>query len=323
MSKNNAQPLITIGITCYNAAGTIARAIDSALAQDRINFEVIIVDDCSTDGSASVVEIAIKNHKNACLLCHEINQGPAAARQAILDHAKGEFVAFFDDDDESLPERIRTQCDQIEAYERETGETLIACYASGKRIYPNGYELLLNAIGSQSIVPHGPAMADSLLFYKRMPGWFYGAGTPTCALMARKSIFDAVGGFDSNFRRVEDIDFAVRLSLAGGHFIGCPEPLFFQHATQAGDKAPAKNLKAEIQLAEKHKSYLQSVGRYEYAKRWPLVRYYHFIGKHTKMLLVLAQLFIRYPVKVTVHFFQTGPRRLAHERRMRKEEAKQ
>jgi len=87
------------------------------------------------------------------------------------------------------------------------------------------------------------------------------------------------GGFDSNFRRVEDIDFAVRLALAGGHFIGSAEPIFIQYATESLDKAPEKNLEAELQLVEKHKDYLQSKNRYIYAKKWPLLRYHHFKGR--------------------------------------------
>ncbi len=320
MRKNNQQPLITIGITCYNAADTIARAVGSALAQDWPALEVLVVDDCSTDGSVAVAQAAVKGHDNARLICHEVNKGPAGARQTIVENAKGAFLAFFDDDDESLPERVRNQYERIMAHEQEVGAKLVACYASGTRLYPNGYQVDLQAIGSRPIVPHGPGMADYLMFYGKKPGWFYGTGTPSCSLMARKSTFDEVGGFDPSFRRVEDVDFAVRLALAGGHFIGCPEKLFIQHATQGGDKAPAKNMEAEIQLAEKHKAYLQSVGRYEYARRWPLVRYYHFQGEHGKMFWALMKVFVRHPFKVAGHFLQTGPRRLMHEIKMRKKQ---
>lgn len=308
--------LITIGITCYNAAETIARAITSALAQDWPNIEIIVVDDCSTDNSVSVVQ-----QHDVTLIRHEHNQGPAAARQSILDAANGEFVVFFDDDDESLPQRLRVQHDRIVSYENETAENLIACYASGKRLYDNGYELKLEAIGSQPEVPWGNAAANRLLFFDQTPGLFFGSGTPSCALMARKTTFDAVDGFDAAFRRVEDIDFAVRLALAGGHFIGCPEELFVQHSTQGSDKAPDNNLKAEQQLADKHKEYLLSVGRYEYAKNWPLLRYHHFRKEHGKMLKVLARLFLKYPAKTTCHFLNTAPRRFLHERKMNREAA--
>ena len=144
------------------------------------------------------------------------NGGPAAARNTILDEARGTFVAFFDDDDEALPDRISEQIRVLTDYERQAGAELVACYAGGERIYANGYVKPLPAIGSQPIVPHGEKLADYLLFFGRQPGWFYGSGTPTAALLARRSTFGAVGGFDADLRRVEDADFAIRLALKGG-----------------------------------------------------------------------------------------------------------
>ncbi len=317
MKNNNPQPIITVGITCYNACDTIARAINSAKSQDRENIEIIIVDDYSQDDSVSVVEQLIQDIPYGRLIKHNRNQGPAAARQTIIDNATGEFIVFFDDDDQSLPERVQRQYQRIISYEQETCATLVACYASGKRLYPNGYEVILRAIGSRERIPIGSVVADYLLFYGKNSGVFYGTGTPTCALMARKSTVEIIGGFDPSFRRVEDVDFAVRLSLAGGHFIGCPEELFLQYATEAGDKSPEKNMQAEVRLAEKYKDYLISSKRYEYAKRWPIIRYNHFTNNHVKMFLALGALFIRAPFKTCSHFMQTGPKRLLHEMKMK------
>jgi len=321
MDTHNQKPLITIGMTCFNAQDTITRALESAFAQDWPNLDIIIVDDCSTDNSAAVVQQAIKDHENARLIMHKENAGPAGARQTVLDNTNGEFLAFFDDDDEALPERLATQYERIVSYECESGAPLVACYASGKRIYPNDYVLEMSAIGSKEEVPKGEMIADYQLFYGKHPGVFYGAGTPTCSLMARTQTFKAAGGFDATFRRVEDVDFAISLGLAGGHFIGCPEMLFIQHATEGGDKSAKKNKDAEVQLAEKYKDYLKSVGRYEYAKNWPLIRYYHFKGQHGMMLWTLFKLFLRAPVKVTRHFFTTAPKRFLHERKMKKEQS--
>ena len=268
MEKNNSDtPLITIGITCFNAQETIARAIHSALAQDWSNIEILVVDDASSDSSVTHIEELAKENPSIRLIVHDHNQGPAAARQSIVENAKGEFIAFFDDDDEALPQRCRVQYEKIISYEAQHKNVPVACYASGTRLYPNGYALELHAIGSQEKVPSGTDLANYVLFYGKTPGVFYGAGTPTCALMARTKTIKDIGGFDPAFRRVEDVDFAIRLSLAGGHFIGCAQSLFVQHSTQGNDKAPAKNLEAELQLVEKHKDYLKSVGMYEYARR--------------------------------------------------------
>lgn len=266
MIKND---LITIGILCFNAQDSILRALQSAVEQTWKNTEILIVDDASTDKSVSIVQDYIAQYPHARLIKHDKNRGAAGARQTIVTHAQGDFIAFFDDDDESLPERIQKQYELIISYEEEAGESLIACYASGKRLYPNGYEIDIKAIGSEPQIPFGKDVADRLLFYGKNSKFFFGAGTPTCSLMARKTTFEAVGGFDPTLRRVEDVDFAIRVALANGHFIGCPERLFIQYATNTADKTPEKNCEAEIRLADKYKDYLVSTGKYYYAKKWP------------------------------------------------------
>lgn len=308
---------ISIGITCFNAEKSIKRALQSALTQDWPDIELVIVDDCSTDASARVIEQAIADVPNARLIRHATNSGPAAARATILAAAQGEFVAFFDDDDESRPERLRVQYEALRDYETATGVRLVACFASGVRRYPNCYECRIAAIGSRPIVPQGEAVADYLLFNGRHEGVFYGGGTPTCALMARRSTFEAVGGFDAALRRVEDVDFAIRLALAGGHFIGCPEELYQQHATDGTDKTPLMNLQAELQLVEKYADYLRRKGRYGYARDWFKLRYYHFSAKRTRFLAALIWFLLRHPFSGMVHLLRSAPARWRHERSIR------
>jgi glycosyltransferase involved in cell wall biosynthesis len=314
--EKNDFPLITIGIPCFNAEATIARAIESAQSQTYSNLEILVVDDCSTDNSCNVIQSFLKNDKRINFLSNSSNQGPGYVRNRIVNEARGDYIAFFDDDDESLPERIECQWQRIQFYKKQTGENLIACYASGKRIYPNNYTVKLKAIGSNMMPPKGEQIADYLLFYKRYKSIFYGTGTPSCSLMAEKKVFLEVSGFDPELRRLEDVDFAIRLSLKGGLFIGCPEKLFNQYSTSAPDKSAEKNLEAEQRVASKYQDYLEKKGRFEYASRWPLLRYYHFKRQYLKLLMQLIYLFIRYPFAVTVHVLSTFPQRFLHERKM-------
>ena len=313
-------PMVTIGVTCFNAQDTIGRALASALAQDWPNLEVVIVDDASTDGSLRIINAAIACDPRARLVCHSCNKGPGGTRNTILAEANGEFVAFFDDDDEALPNRISAQVRTLASYEMRSGAKLVACYASGERRYPNGYIKSLPAIGSQGDeAPNGPGVADYLLVYRRRPEWFFGTGTPACSLMARRSTFAAVDGFDTTFKRLEDIDFAIRLALRGAHFVGASESLFVQYATDAADKSPEKNLEAEQRLVDKCAAYLHAIGRYWYARRWPMLRYWHFKRNYGRFLLELASLCARHPMSVMGRLFATGPSWLYHERRMRGE----
>jgi glycosyltransferase involved in cell wall biosynthesis len=312
-----SQPLVTIGVTCFNAEATIGRAIRSALAQDWPNIEILIVDDCSTDGSREAAAEAIAGHDHARLIRQPKNTGPAGARNTILREAKGEFVAFFDDDDESFPDRIAVQVRAIEDYERRTGASLVACFASGSRRYDSGHVAQLDAIGSRGAeAPNGPDVAAYLLVYDRNPDWFYGSGTPACSMMARRSTFAAAGDFDASLRRVEDMDFAVRLALLGGHFIGTKERLFLQYATTGADKSADTNCRAEQALAEKNRAFLQSIGGYYHAHRWPRLRFWHFTRNYPRFALELVGLFLRNPVRTIVHLAATGPKRLRHERRI-------
>jgi glycosyltransferase involved in cell wall biosynthesis len=311
-------PLVTVGITCFNASDTIARAVSSAVAQDWPNIEVLIVDDASSDNSLACARRVTAGDPRTKILRHEHNTGPGGARNTILSHARGEFVAFFDDDDESLPDRISKQVATLTAYEQRTGVQLVACYASGVRYYPNGYVLSLPAIGSRGVeAPNGPSVAEFLLLYRRREGWFYGSGTPACALLARRKVYAAAGGFDANLRRVEDADLAIRLAMLGGHFIGSAEILFIQYATSASDKAPAKNLEGHLRLAAKNKTYLRSINRYYYALHWPKLRFWHLERRYGRFLLEFVRLLLRHPMEVTSQLLATGPRRLRHERRMR------
>lgn len=277
-----------------------------------------MVDDCSADGSVAAVNAAITGSDRLRLVRHERNRGAGAARNTLLANAKGEFVAFFDDDDESRADRVSLQLERIIQYEVDHSARHVACFSSGERLYSNGYRKTIDAIGSRRTEPYGEAVADYLLYFRRLPEFFYGAGVPTNALMARRSTFLELGGFDASLRRVEDVDFAVRLALAGGHFIGIPERVLLQHATEGAEKSPLRNLEAEQVLVDKYRDYLVSKRRYYYARHWPLLRFWHFTGNYPRLALELLGLLLRNPVAVLGHILATGPARLFHERRMRK-----
>ena len=97
-------PDVSFVIAAYNAEETLARAVDSALAQGAVSMEVIVVDDCSTDGTRDIAG----NHPDprVRLVAMARNGGPAAARNAGLDAARGRWVAVLDSDDALRPDRM-------------------------------------------------------------------------------------------------------------------------------------------------------------------------------------------------------------------------
>jgi len=308
--------LVTVGITSYNAEKTIERSINSALIQSYKNIEIIIVDDASTDNTINVIQPFIINNNNIKLFRHEINKGPSGSRNTIINNALGEYVIFFDDDDESSVNRIAVQKEYLDINSKKKQSKLVLCYASGKRLYNSGYNLQLPAIGSILKPPSGNQLKNFLLFNKKITNVFYGSGVPTCSLMTFTITLKTLGLFDQNLRRVEDADLAIRLMDLDGFIIGTKEKLFIQYSTLAPDKNPYMNFNAEQFLINKNYLYLNNINMYEYSLLWSELRYNHFIKNYFKFIKILLILLYKKPIYTFNHFIISSPRRLFHEIKM-------
>jgi hypothetical protein len=117
---------------------------------------------------------------------------------------------------------------------------------------------------------------------------------------------------------LEDADFAIRLALKGGHFIGTREVLFVQYSTSGSDKSAERELEAYQRLVYKQRSYLESINCFDYARRWSRLRYWIFTRNYSRFWLELLALLVRNPLAVTWHLLTTGPLRIIHEWRMRR-----
>lgn len=100
---------VSVIIPAYNAEAWLPRAVASALAQDGVTFEVILVDNNSTDGTYALLEALAREHPTLMTLARETRQGSAAARNHGLRLARGEWVQFLDADDELLPGKLARQ----------------------------------------------------------------------------------------------------------------------------------------------------------------------------------------------------------------------
>lgn len=97
-------PRISVIVPVYNSEKTLHRCIDSILAQTYTDFELLIIDDGSTDSSDEIIEAYVKTNKGKIRAYHKENGGVSSARNLGLIHAKGEWVTFCDSDDYVLPE---------------------------------------------------------------------------------------------------------------------------------------------------------------------------------------------------------------------------
>ena len=97
---------VSVVIPLYNTEKFIRQCVDSVLAQSLHNLEVIVVNDCSTDNGPALCKELYGHDKRVRIIHHEVNQGPAAARDTGTLYAEGKYICYFDSDDEIMPDYI-------------------------------------------------------------------------------------------------------------------------------------------------------------------------------------------------------------------------
>lgn len=107
-------PLVSVIIATHNREDLLPQAVDSILNQTYQDFEVIIVDDCSSDNSPEVIRQLENKDPRIRSIRSEQNIGPGAARNLGINKAKGEFIAIMDDDDLAEPERLKSEISAFE-----------------------------------------------------------------------------------------------------------------------------------------------------------------------------------------------------------------
>jgi glycosyltransferase involved in cell wall biosynthesis len=199
LTKSN----ISVVIPYYNREQYIDETVQSVLSQTLQPLEVIIVNDCSRETSRKYLD----RYAGQCKIIDlPENVGLAGSRNAGAFAAQGDFIAFLDDDDIWLPQKLKVQRDYME------------CNPSCGIVHSVAW--FFHEDGSEE-------------YYKRFdPGPMtlaqaitnsYWAIIPTC--MIRREVITAVGGFDVSFRECEDRDFIIRCCAAGHQVEGIDEPL--------------------------------------------------------------------------------------------------
>jgi len=290
-------PLVTIGVTAYNAENSVERAIRSALAQTWQPIEIIAVDDASRDGTAALLRALARDIPELRVFENPTNGGVAASRNRILTQARGEFVAFFDDDDESLPERVAAQIDRLRRYETEfAAGAPVICHTARLQRFPDGSEHIAPTLGAREGVraPNGPTVAARILLGSPLTDG-YGA-CATCSQLARRATYRRLDGFDPDFRRSEDTEFNIRLALTGGHFVGVARPLVKQVMTATSEKGLAEEHRHACLLLEKHRPFAEAAGQYQFCQRWLDLRQAWRERRRIGFVGIMAGLLLRHPI---------------------------
>lgn len=190
-------PLISVVMPVWNAGAYLAPAIDSILGQSFGDFELIAVDDGSTDGSAAVLAAAAARDARVRVIAQE-NAGVAAALNAGIAAARGTYVARMDADDIARPDRFALQIARLKA-----DPDLVALGGQILLIDPEGRAL------RQLVLPTAHDAIDA----KHLGAHGMGMCHPTA--MIRTAALRQVGGYDAAHPGAEDIDLWLKLAEIG------------------------------------------------------------------------------------------------------------
>lgn len=191
-TETNARPWVSVVIPAYNYGRYLREAVESVLAQDYAEFEVVVVDDGSTDDTRQVVE-GIRDPRVRYV--YQANSGLSAARNTGIKNARFPFIAFLDADDTWRPAFLSTVMDRYGSLPKEVA--LVAC--ASVRVDTGG-----RALPGRKLAPDGDGfleVRDIVLRSRFMPS----------AVVARSAAFEACGGFDTTLRSSEDRDMWIRI----------------------------------------------------------------------------------------------------------------
>ena len=194
------KPAVSVIIPTYNRGSLVTAAIESALAQTFTDFELIVVDDGSTDDTA----IRLQPYMDRVRYIHQPNSGASAAQNAGLHSAVGEWVAVLASDDAWHPKKLQMQLEAIEALGKQFGACFTDCRFTGNQ---STRATAFEEAGIKKEGRFGP-LNDPLQYV-----WEDAYGLYVQSMLVLRSLVIDVGGFDETLKYSEDRDLIFKLSL--------------------------------------------------------------------------------------------------------------
>lgn len=266
MDKHN--PRVSIIIPTYNRAHMIVECLDSVLTQTYKDFEVIVVDDGSTDDTKKF----INPYLDRIQYIKQENQGNAAARNTGIKEAKGEIIAFNDSDDLWLHDKLEKQVRYLD----EHPDVDMVC--------GNGVFFGDQKIEGKKVIPDKravPLERDGVT----LRAIFMKSSIRTPTIVARRHVIEATGGFDPDFKVCVDLDFAFRVLMKFKvAFINQPLFKLRRHTGHIGGDSERRtlfNIKAIEKLLREYPEARDLIGQDNINKRLAY-RYYRLGGIYRK-----------------------------------------
>jgi glycosyltransferase involved in cell wall biosynthesis len=207
LAPGTSRPLVSVILPTRDRLPLLRRAVTSVRAQSERRFELLVVDDGSTDGTRAYLERLAAEDQRVRVVRNALPLGGSGARNEGVRLSRGAWVAFIDDDDEWLPRKLERQLVTLAAH-----PTAVACSCSYIVRSPVGRERVLR-------VPSDVTLQQLL---KR--NFLGGASGCVCASETLRRI----GGFDTRLRSAQDLDLWVRLRQQGEVAV-CTQPLLVHH----------------------------------------------------------------------------------------------
>lgn len=280
---------VSVVIPVFNGEQTIKRALDSVFAQTFSDFEIIVVDDASSDRTIELVE---QYDSDRLTIIRSVeNRGAGAARNRGIAAARGRWVAFLDADDAWRPDKLARQIELLE----QSGQSAAAC-ATGYKIDKNGRRFIINL----NLTPED--FRKAIIFGCTI--------SPGSTLLLERYVFDEVGGFDEAFRRLEDWDWLLRFSERYNmQFL--PDPLadiFLTQNKSSNDHDTTERILDGIRrMRKKHSSRLASLHKRLQFKSSLLIEHaalLHRTGRPMAAMLYVIAALGTYPAR-NMGFFRS------------------
>ncbi len=233
-------PAISVVVPVYNRARTIRVAIDSVLAQDFSDFEVVVVDDGSSDATADVVD-AIPDSRVRCLRL-PANRGVSAARNEGIRNARAPLTSFLDSDDCFFPHKLRF----VVRFFAEHPEIDVLIDSFEIEFPP--------VLGKTIALRRNPELFDSAAVESAVFTCKVWKATPS--LSARRHTLIAAGLFDETLRRREDMDLVLRLARST-RCASTPAVLWRKHQTDGSlSRIDDTYIPCLLAICRRHPNYL-------------------------------------------------------------------
>ena len=218
-------PKVTVIMPVYNDEKYVEETIESVLNQPFQDFELLIVNDASTDGSVEIINKKSKEDKRIKVLNNEINSGRTVSVNKGIEASKGDYVTFLDADDPIVEERLDEQVKFMEEHP-EVGMS----YSDMKRFYEDGSENIKEAVDFEDYdeplkrlkkSAEGKKEVDQA--YKLLDSESYIIGA---SVFFKRKVIESGIRFDPNLRNAGDCDFNFQVIGAGFKIKRIPKPLY-------------------------------------------------------------------------------------------------